>query len=348
MKAPNGHVLRAAALAATIIAAAFPAHESRAGDRVRQWRMNRRQPSHSGDFDEEGGGGSCAERDKAVARLLNGPWGALAHGPSADLKDVPYGDQARQKLDVFYPKAKDAAKPAPTIIMVHGGAWCVGDKALKGVATNKIARWLPKGFLFVSVNYPMGPDGSDALVQGGHIARAVAFVQKHAGEWGGDGGRVILMGHSAGGHLAALVNADKALRSRYGVGKILGTVSLDAGGLNIPVQMANVVRVMQGMYRDAFGKDESAWIKASPYHQLDRTAAPFLGVCSTRRPDDPCGQAKQYAQKSESLGVKARVLPQDKSHKAINAELGLPGGYTDAVEDFMAELDPVVKGLLKR
>jgi hypothetical protein len=71
-----------------------------------------------------------------------------------------------------------------------------------------------------------------------------------------------------------------------------------------------------------------------------------LGVCSTTRKDDPCAQARAYAEKSNALGVKASALPLRKNHGAINADLGTPGDYTRAVEAFMASLHPAVASLL--
>lgn len=127
----------------------------------------------------------------------------------------------------------------------------------------------------------------------------------------------------------------------------LGTVSLDAGAVDVVRQMPKVYPFLKERYREAFGNTETEWIAASPFHRLDPQAAPWLGVCSTTRKDDPCGQARAYADKSNGLGVKASVLPQRKGHGAINSELGLPGEYTHGVEAFMASLDPVVAGLLR-
>jgi acetyl esterase/lipase len=214
------------------------------------------------------------------------------------------------------------------------------------VTQNKVARWTPKGFLFVSVNYPMVSQGSDALAQAHHIARAVAFIQRNAKGWGGDPNRLILIGHSAGAHLVSLVNADAKLRAMENA-RPLGVISLDAGAIDVVQQMPRVYPAMKLRYREAFGESEAGWIAASPLHQLDGGAAPWLGVCSTRRKDDPCGQARAYAEKSQSLGVRAVVLPEAKSHGEINKEVGLPGDYTEAIERFMASLDPLVATLLK-
>jgi arylformamidase len=78
---------------------------------------------------------------------------------------------------------------------------------------------------------------------------------------------------------------------------------------------------------------------------LQAGAAPLLAVCSTRR-SDSCAQAQQFVQQATALGVRASVLGQDLSHRDINQQLGLEGGYTRAVESFMAGLDPAVQRLL--
>ena len=313
-------------------------------DRLRE----RNAEQTDNDLADLGGGNaqSCAEWSRKVDRLKARAQGRNA-GPRPDLGNVAYGPQARQTLDVFLPKVEKTATGAPIILMVHGGGWCVGDKAAGKVIENKVARWVPQGFIVVSANYPMVGDGSDALAQAHHIARATAFVQAKARNWGGDPRRVILMGHSAGAHLVSLVNADASIRRANTVRPLLGVVSLDAGAIDVVRQMPNVYPFLEVRYREAFGDTKSAWIAASPFHQIDRTASPWLGVCSTTRKDDPCGQAQSYTEKSKSLGVRAKTLPQRKSHGAINAELGVPGNYTRAVEDFMASLDPTVARLLK-
>ena len=295
---------------------------------------------------EFGGAGSCADASRQFSRLMDGPLGGRLRGPTADAKDVSYGSQARQKLDVYFTRRGD--KPAPVIVMVHGGGWCVGDKALSSVTRGKQEHWGAKGFVFVSVNYPMITDGSRALQQAESVARAVAYVQQHASEWGGDPQRVILMGHSAGAHLISLVNADARLRAAAGVRPYLGAVSLDSGATNVVTQMSRSMPAMKGRFIEAFGSDEAGWIQASPYHRLDRTAAPWLGVCSTKRPDDSCGQAREYAEKSNSLGVRATVLPVDKKHGPVNKDLGEDGGYTSEVDRFLGGLDSEVQARIGR
>ncbi|PZP31645.1 MAG: esterase [Roseateles depolymerans] len=334
---------------ALLLAQASPAQTLR--ERLRERLQGHSAEADVGELSDLGGSvgagaQSCADWAQRVNRLQERA--VSRHpGPTPDMADLAYGDQRLQRLDVF--KARTTGDTAaPVIVMVHGGGWCVGDKAVPAVTEHKVARWTPRGFIVVSVNYPMVADGSDALAQARHVAQAVAYVQAHAPDWGGDPARVILMGHSAGAHLVSLVNASPALRAAAGVKPVLGTVSLDAGAIDVVKQMPQVYAFLKTRYLEAFGKTESSWIAASPYHQLGAGASPWLGVCSTQRKDKPCDQARDYAAKSRSLNILASVLPEAKNHGAINQELGLPGPYTDSVERFMAGLDPSVAGLLER
>ena len=77
------------------------------------------------------------------------------------------------------------------------------------VVAAKVAHWLPAGIVVVSVNYRMLPRAGP-LQQAGDVARAIAFVQKRAAGWHADATRLVVVGHSSGAHLAALLAADPA------------------------------------------------------------------------------------------------------------------------------------------
>ena len=268
----------------------------------------------------------------------------MATSPKPDLADVPYGPLERERSTSSAPRAR-RGPPAPVIVMVHGGGWCVGDKAMAGVTANKVARWTPKGLMLVSVNYPMVGDGCGAVGQAQAIAQALAFVQKQAAAWGGDPSRVILMGHSAGAHLVSLVNAEPDLRIAAGAQIPLATVSIDAGAIDVVKQMPQVYPFLKLRYEEAFGTLEPQWMGASPWHRLVRAHRP--GSASAPPPAGrPLRPGRAYVEKSQGLGINARALPQAKSHAALNNELGQPGAYTDSVERFLAGTDHVVARLL--
>jgi acetyl esterase/lipase len=245
-------------------------------------------------------------------------------------RDVKYGADRLQSFDVY---AAAGAKGAPIIFMVHGGAWRIGDKTNDRVVDAKVAHWVPKGFVLISANNRLLPD-ADPFEQARDIADALAFAQQHAAEWGADGARVVLMGHSAGAHLVTLVATSQELRAIPQ--PWLATISLDTATLD-------VVETMRGshhrLYDIAFGRDETFWTRTSPLAQLTRDTSPFLLVCSTRR-SDSCPQGDAFAAKAKSLGVRAEVLRKDFSHREINQLLGSDATYTAAVDRFLASVDP--------
>ena len=255
------------------------------------------------------------------------------------VRDVAYGADRKQRFDVYAPKG---VRNAPVILMVHGGAWRIGDKRSKGVVENKVARWSRAGIIVISVNYRMLP-GTDPVEQARDVARALAAAQTRLAEWGGDPNRVVLMGHSAGAHIVALLDANPALATRLGARAWLGAVILDSAALDIVHTME---RPHAALYDQAFGSDRMYWREASPYHHLAQGAQPVLIVCSSRRRDS-CLAARRLATKATSVGVRAEVLPVAKSHAAIDAQLGLPGAYTDGVETFLASLDPSLARALR-
>lgn len=245
-------------------------------------------------------------------------------------RDVPYGQAEAQRLDVYAPAR---AHGAPVILMVHGGAWAIGGKDGPGVTGHKMSHWLEAGYIFVSIDYRMLP-AANPLEQARDVAAALAYVQHHAAEWGGDGGRVVLAGHSAGAHLVALLAADPALARESGADRWLGTITLDSAALDVP-------SVMEGphlrLYDRAFGADPAFWARTSPLQQLHAAPAPMLLVCSSQRAAS-CPASRAFAARVEQLGGKAQVLPEPMTHAQINADLGAPGDYTRDVDAFLRSL----------
>ncbi|MCX5724968.1 MAG: alpha/beta hydrolase [Nitrospirae bacterium] len=245
-------------------------------------------------------------------------------------RDLAYGTDPQQRLDVYIPAQ---AKSAPIMFMVHGGAWMIGDKGASAFVSNKVAHWLPKGYILVSSNYRMSRQ-PNPLDQADDIARALAFVQTKAPSWGGDPTRVLLLGDSAGAHLVSLLAADPRIVTSKGGTAWLGTIVLDSAAYDL-------VEIMQrkhhSFYDRVFGKDPAFWTDASPYRRLTVAPAPMLLVCSTKR-TDACPPTQTFAAKATELGGKITVLPVDMKHGELNKELGLPSEYTTTVENFMRTL----------
>lgn len=263
--------------------------------------------------------------------LVLGPCVAAEPPAGVTLRhDIAYGADPAQRMDVYLPLKPDRA---PILVMVHGGAWRLGDKENARVVDNKVARWVPNGIIFVSVNYRMVPE-AEPLTQAEDVARALAKVQALAPSWGGDPANVILMGHSAGAHLVALITAAPEIAAGQRAKPWKGSVLLDSGALDVPAIMnARHWR----LYDEAFGDDPAEWRAASPFHRLAGPTLPMLAVCRTGgHPSCPANRA--FAARAGELGGRVDILPMALSHSEINEQLGVPGAYTERVEAFMREL----------
>lgn len=117
------------------------------------------------------------------------------------LTDIPYvtNGHERQKLDLYLPSVPDE-KPRPVFIRIHGGAWRHGDK----LAQRSVANYVKKGYVGVAINYRFSQQAIfPAQIE--DCKAAVRWLRAHASEYGIDPDRIVVMGGSAGGHLAALL-----------------------------------------------------------------------------------------------------------------------------------------------
>jgi acetyl esterase/lipase len=116
-------------------------------------------------------------------------------------RDLAYGDDPRQTLDLYAPRAPG---PHPVIVFFYGGAWESGHRQGYAFAARALAA---KGFLVAVPDYRLVPAVRyPAFVEDG--AAAVRWVRAHGYEYGGDGERIVLAGHSAGAYIAAMLALD--------------------------------------------------------------------------------------------------------------------------------------------
>jgi arylformamidase len=111
--------------------------------------------------------------------------------------DLRYGDGDKETLDVFHTAAPDA----PVLVFVHGGYWRSLDKSEHSFVAPSFTA---DGALVVVPNYALAPTVTleHMTLQ---LVRALAWVYLHAADHGGDPSRIVVAGHSAGGHLATML-----------------------------------------------------------------------------------------------------------------------------------------------
>ena len=121
---------------------------------------------------------------------------------AASRLDVPYGEDPGANLDIFMPHGLAAgAKAAPVMVFIHGGYWRALDKSDHAFVA---PAFTAAGALVVVPNYALCPAVSIEHIAL-QVARAVLWVRKNAEGLGGDPSRIMVAGHSAGGHLATMM-----------------------------------------------------------------------------------------------------------------------------------------------
>jgi acetyl esterase/lipase len=177
---------------------------------------------------------ACRLTDISLWRPVELPPGEAC---AVDAKhDLPYCDDPkpdeRHQLDLYLPRGR---RDYPVVVLVHGGAWMVGDKRCCGLYSS-VAEFLAGQGIGVAVpNYRLSPQ----VRHPEHVrdvARAFAWVHAHIAEYGGRPDRMFLMGHSAGGHLVALLATDEAYLHEVGLrsGVVRGVIA-SSGVYHIPV-----------------------------------------------------------------------------------------------------------------
>ncbi|MGE0256296.1 MAG: alpha/beta hydrolase [Alphaproteobacteria bacterium] len=126
-------------------------------------------------------------------------WSAKTRATLPCRLDIPYGDTAPEKLDVFPAAEADA----PIYVFIHGGYWYSLDKSDYSYIAEGMR---PHGVATAVINHGLAPaHDMDTIVA--HSRRALAWLWRNAASFGADASRIYICGHSAGGHLAMMLLA---------------------------------------------------------------------------------------------------------------------------------------------
>ncbi len=173
----------------------------------------------------------------------------------------PDADPVRHKLDIYTPKGQ---RNFPVVMFVHGGGWHSGNKELYAQFGQLMAR---NGLGGVVINYRLSPQARFPAHEE-DVAKAFAWVHANIARYGGRADRLIVCGHSAGGHLVSLLATDE----RY-----LKAENLTPRDIRGVISMSGVYALDKifGMYGSIFGRDRADRRDASPLHHITGNEAPF-------------------------------------------------------------------------
>lgn len=269
----------------------------------------------------------------AAAQAIS-PGGAVqSANPAPDI--IAYGSHPLQQLD-FYRPADDFAGPRPLIVFVHGGAWAGGDKS-DSTGAAKIRHYTGQGYALASINYRLLPE-VEIEDQAADLAAAIAAMVGNAAALNVDPGRIVLMGHSAGAHLAALAATDPQWLGAHDMAPadLAGAVLLDGAAYDVPRQIVDAGPLLGIVYQVAFGSGMARQERLSPAHHSDgRDARRFLIVHIERR--DAAVQARSLAEALRNDGTDAEIVQFPgrglEGHNRLNAMLGRSDSPATSVVD---------------
>lgn len=129
-------------------------------------------------------------------------------------RNLSYDTDAKQKLDIYKYISKNEAQLRPVAVVIHGGGWVTGDKRERALFAARLAQ---QGYIVVNVNYRLAPQHPFPAAITDFLS-AIKWIHGHIQAYGGDPGHLVVIGDSAGAHIASLAVADGQSHSRlYGV-----------------------------------------------------------------------------------------------------------------------------------
>lgn len=185
----------------------------------------------------------------------------LANAPV--LRNQPYGDDPSEVFDVFIPThAKD--KALPVLIFIHGGYWQWMDKDTYAFSLEPIRA---AGAIVVSVNYTLCPENSVGGIID-QVRRACAHVYRNIAEHNGDPENIHVTGHSAGGHLTAMVVATDWQDVEAGLPTDLVKSAIPSSGIFDMNNMRLTPQINEGLRLDEESANACSPLFMTPSHDL--------------------------------------------------------------------------------
>ena len=217
---------------------------------------------------------------------LGGPRASVAETPPAApdrqgvtvIRGVPYpgaaqGDR-RRSLDLYLPA--DRKQKPPLLIFVHGGFWLLDDDRYQ-IGPALAQALVREGVAVALLRYRLAP-GARHPAQVDDVAAGVALLVRQADRHEYDRKRIFLAGHSAGGHLAALVALDPRHLGRHQLGPAALAGVIGFSGIYDLSLRPGISDNQRDAIEKTFGTDAGVLAEASPVRHVSAAAPPFLVI----------------------------------------------------------------------
>jgi len=238
---------------------------------------------------------------------------AAGHAVAADFRrDVEYGQAGGERL-LLDASVPDGTGPFPVAILVHGGGWSSGDKS----GSNRpgdgadISPWFEPltqaKFTWFSINYRLAPKNRwPACLE--DVQTAIRWAKAHAAEFKGDPHRIVLFGHSAGGHLVCLAAtlADESTR----VQAVVGFAPVTNHEQDLPQRggLSPSLQALLDRPKEVTPESLAILREISPLNHVKPGLPPFLLVHGDADKTVPYQQSLDFQARLHAAGVVCDIL----------------------------------------
>ncbi len=247
--------------------------------------------------------------------------------PSRRTKDISYVatkasgvDAERHLLDVYTPRKAAGPAKQPVVVFIHGGSWNSGSKNLYWFIGRRLAK---QGVVAVLINYQLSP-AVRVPTMADDCAQAVRWTSQHIADYGGDPDRIFVMGHSAGGGLAALLATNDQLFTKLGLPKnpVKGAILDDPAGLDMFDYLTKMEYPNDQQYLIPYGKDPAVWREVSPMYYVSDHTPPMLMYSGGRTYPSITNSSRRFDQRLQEHKIKHdyKILP-GKKHVPMATQL---------------------------
>lgn len=213
-----------------------------------------------------------------------------------------------KQLNIFAPRK---AENLPVLIFYYGGSWKSGKKEMYSFLGNRLAR---RGVVAVIVDYPLNPTFKVPAMETA-ATQAVIWTSENIQKYGGNPKQLFVSGHSAGGHLAALVAVKNSDFESLGKENPLkGAVLIDPAGLDMYTYLVETKDGEGRKYLNAFTEDPEIWKQSSPIFHLGPGQISMLILEGEETyPSIQAGRGRfMKVVEEKNLDVKLEIYPQKK------------------------------------
>jgi acetyl esterase/lipase len=232
-----------------------------------------------------------------------------------------YSNPERENLDVYVPPDRT---DFPVVFLVFGGMYRNGAKSRQAYLAQTLAR---EGYGVVAINHRVADGSLQQIVFPANevdVARALSWTYHHIADYGGDPGKIVLMGHSSGAMLVSLLATDRSYLAAQQLSPdvIKGVVGVSSGTYDMRIIYNNP---LLPDLTDVFGDLEGHW-NASPLKYVDGTQPPFLVLYASNDMPGFAQDSTAFYQALVDHGSEAELhMIPGRNHQMIIGDAAHPG-----------------------